>query len=232
MAEQGDAGLGSAELSNAELDEERVEIERKAADRLTFFSDAVVAIAITLLALELPVPDAESNRDVLHQINESFSEYLAFFISFAVISVHWFGHHRVFRYLKSVSPAARRWNMLWLLMIVLTPFAARVLSQDGAFQFRFIVYASVQALAGLFFLLAVRALVKDGDLVPAAPPDLLIHSYQRLGAVILMFTVSIPVALFTNYAYVCWMAIPLAGALLRRIMRRPVANRPAMTTSA
>ncbi len=203
----------------ADIEARTAEIESKAADRLTFFSDAVVAIAITLLALELPVPQATTNADVLHEVNTYFNEYLAFFISFAVISAHWFGHHRVFRYVTAVPAAARRWNMLWLLMIVLTPFAARVIAGDGAFQFRFIVYASVQALAGLFFLLAVRALARDGDLDLVSPVDLLANSYQRLGAVILMFLVSIPIALFTRYAYVCWIAIPFVSRLLRRLTR-------------
>jgi uncharacterized membrane protein len=207
---------------------ETAEIESKAADRLTFFSDAVVAIAITLLALELPVPGGTTNADVLRQINDDYiSEYLAFFISFAVISAHWFGHHRVFRYVKSVSPAARRWNMLWLLMIVLTPFAARVISEDGAFQFRFILYATVQALAGVFFLLAVRALAGNGDLNEQAPPELLANSYQRLGSVILMFVISIPISFFTNYAYLCWIAIPFVGMLARRLTTRRATPRSA-----
>jgi uncharacterized membrane protein len=210
-------GVGVAET--ADIEARTAEIESKAADRLTFFSDAVVAIAITLLALELPVPQASTNTDVLHEVNADFNEYLAFFISFAVISAHWFGHHRVFRYADSVTASARRWNMLWLLMIVLTPFAARVISGDGAFQFRFILYASVQALAGLFFLLAVRALAKHGDLDPLAPADLLANSYQRLGAVTLMFLVSIPISLVTPYAYVCWIAIPFVGMLFRRLTR-------------
>jgi uncharacterized membrane protein len=206
-------------METADIEARTAEMESKAADRLTFFSDAVVAIAITLLALELPVPQGATNADVLHEVDTYFSEYLAFFISFAVISAHWFGHHRVFRYAKSVSPAVRRWNMLWLLMIVLTPFAARVIAGDGAFQFRFILYASVQAFAGLFFLLAVRALAKHGDLNPLAPAELVANSYQRLGSVTLMFLVSIPISFFTHYAYVCWMAIPLVGALFRRLTK-------------
>jgi TMEM175 potassium channel family protein len=59
------------------------------------------------------VPEGARNADVLRQINDNYiSEYLAFFISFAVISAHWFGHHRVFRYARSVSPSALRWNMM------------------------------------------------------------------------------------------------------------------------
>lgn len=110
--------------------------------------------------------------------------------------------------------------MLWLLMIVLTPFAARVLSEDGAFQFRFILYASVQAVAGLSFMLAVRSLAKAGDLDPVAPPDLPANSYQALGAVTLMFVVSIPVSLVTPYAYVCWIAIPFVGWLFGHLRNR------------
>jgi uncharacterized membrane protein len=126
-----------------------------------------------------------------------------------------------------VSPAARRWNMLWLLMIVLTPFAARVISEDGAFQFRFILYATVQALAGLFFLLAVRALAGNGDLNELAPPELMANSYQRLGSVILMFVISIPISLFTHYAYLCWIAIPFVGMLFRRLTTRRAMPRSA-----
>ena len=49
-----------------------------AAERLTFFSDAVIAIAITLLALELPVPSGETNHDLLHSVGELRAEYIAF----------------------------------------------------------------------------------------------------------------------------------------------------------
>jgi uncharacterized membrane protein len=180
------------------------EIESKATDRLTFFSDAVVAIAITLLALELPVPEGETNAQALQYVGDHLGDYLAFLISFLVISVHWFGHHRFFRYVGAVDRSARQWNMRWLLMIVLTPFAARVLSESGAFQFRFITYATVQALAAIFFLLTVRALVRSGAMVEQTPPDL----------------VSIPIALFTHWAYVCWVLIPVIGQALHIIGKR------------
>ena len=69
-----------------------------AAERLAFFSDAVVAIAITLLALELPVPmsTVESNRDFWHQLAKHSNDYIAFMISFAAIGSHWFPHHALF----------------------------------------------------------------------------------------------------------------------------------------
>src|SRR3954452_23319670 len=75
------------------------EVAVGSAERLVFFSDAVVAIAITLLALELPVPTGDTNAAVWHSLGDHLGEYLAFLISFAVIGSHWFGHHQLFRYL-------------------------------------------------------------------------------------------------------------------------------------
>src|SRR3954463_2152143 len=65
-------------------DAERAEVEILAAERLTAFSDAVVAIAITLLALGLPVPRGATNTELLRSAGDHLDDYLAFLISFAV----------------------------------------------------------------------------------------------------------------------------------------------------
>ena len=122
------------------MSESPVDVERLATERLIFFCDAVVAIAITLLALDLPVPPTRGYWD----------DYLAFVISFAVISAHWRGHHRVFRYVVRSGPIVGL-SLLWLFFIVLTPLATRVITAEGDFAPRFIFYAAVQALAGLTF---------------------------------------------------------------------------------
>src|SRR6201992_3941062 len=126
------------------------EIEARSADRVVVFSDAVVAIAITLLALDLPIPgeDDRSDRAVLHFLSSHWNAYFAFFISFVVISGHWGSHRTLFRYVNRINDRVIGTNMVWLLTMVLTPFAARTLaaSTDG-FGVRFAVYALVQAVA-------------------------------------------------------------------------------------
>src|SRR5271165_6906054 len=71
------------------------------AERLIFFSDAVVAIAITLLAFALPLPDHlpsnPTNVQVWDAVWAHRIDYLTFLISFAVIGRHWRLHHRLFR---------------------------------------------------------------------------------------------------------------------------------------
>ncbi|GAA5023808.1 TMEM175 family protein [Kitasatospora paranensis] len=67
--------------------------EERATDRMIFFSDAVVAIAITLLALELPVPEGRTVAEFGSAVGDDLDHYLAFLISFAVIGAAWGQHN-------------------------------------------------------------------------------------------------------------------------------------------
>jgi uncharacterized membrane protein len=201
------ADIERADIERADI--ERADIDFLAAERLTFFSDAVVAIAITLLALVLPVPRGATNAELWRSAGDHLDDYLAFLISFAVIGSHWFAHHRTFRYVIRLGGRLGQWNMLWLLMIITTPFATRVLTSEGAFESRFIFYAAVQVLAGLFSLLIIREIARHGLLRAAAPPDLISTYYRRAAVLMGAFAVSIPIALFTQWAYLCWLVIPL-----------------------
>jgi uncharacterized membrane protein len=194
-------------------------------ERLVFFSDAVVAIAITLLALELPVPTGRTNADFLHSLGDHGYEYLAFLISFFAIYANWSGHHRLFGQVTRLAGRLAQWNMLWLLTIVAMPFATRVVTSDGAFSMRFVLYAVVQALAGLFFLLMLREIHRHRLLRPDAPPRLLQASVRGVSVVTGGFLVSIPLAFVTHLAYLCWIVVPLGSRLIRRLVtvrRTPV----------
>lgn len=194
---------------------EESEPERADPERLVFFSDAVVAIAITLLALELPVPAGGTNSELWHDLGRHVDEYVAFLISFAVIGGQWFLHHSTFGHVARLSGRLVRWNMLWLLMIVLTPFVTKVIVGDGAFAARFTLYAAVQALASLAFLLAVVELDRHGLARPGTPRSLFRTGYRMLSIAAGAFAVSIPLAFVTHWAYACWAAIPVAARLRR-----------------
>ena len=210
---------------------EAYEVRAAAVERLTFFADAVVAIAITLLALDLPDPPGNltSNHDVLAWVLHNRNPYLAFLISFAVIGAHWRGHHRVFRYVTTLGGALPRLTMWWLLMQVITPFTTRVLTGNGAFQVRFIFYAGVQALAGVFFLLMIREIHRCKLTRADTPPGMLRQSAIRTGVLAAAFLISIPVSLFTGWAYACWVLIPIAGGVANAVAarRRAAAKPPA-----
>jgi uncharacterized membrane protein len=197
------------------------------AERLVFFSDAVVAIAITLLALDLRVPEGATSAEFWHDMGRHFDDYLGFLISFVVIATHWFSHHRMFGYVTRVSGRLNQWNMLWLLTIVLTPFATKVIVGDHAFPARFGLYALVQALASVFFGLSVYEMHRSNLVRPGTSHSVFTRSYLRSAILVVTFLVSIPVALATHWAYLCWFAAPLSWRVQELLHERRARAMPA-----
>jgi TMEM175 potassium channel family protein len=112
-------------------------------DRLVLFTDAVVAIAITLLVL--PLVDAVSESVAEHHtsvqvITENQPKIYTFLLSFAVIAQYWFTHHRMFENVKAYNRTLTLWNLLWLLTIVVLPFPTEMLGAYSDDKFTALLY--------------------------------------------------------------------------------------------
>jgi uncharacterized membrane protein len=104
-------------------------------DRFVNFSDAVVAIAISLLIL--PLVDAANDgirgdTSALDFVRENGDRLLAFGLSFVVIASYWVAHHTIFEQVRSYSPPLMWWNLAWLATIVFLPLPTEVLAVQGA----------------------------------------------------------------------------------------------------
>ena len=88
------------------MTDDGVEAERRPVDRLTIFSDTVVAIAITLLAIDLPVPVGSTVSEFWTSVRHNSGHYAAFVISFVAIAASWNHHHDMFRYAEKMDPGA------------------------------------------------------------------------------------------------------------------------------
>jgi uncharacterized membrane protein len=203
-------------------EDEPFEVRTTAVERLIFFADAVIAIAITLLALELPLPEGTTtNRQVLDYFGANRDQFIAFAISFWVIGAYWMGHHRTFRWVNALGGRLARITMLWLMLQVLMPYATRLLTGEGAFQARFIPYAVIQVLASLLFILMLGDLRKYKLTRDDAPPTLLSDGVWRSSMLALGFGLSIPLSFVGQaWAYGCWIVTPLAGGFAYRFWRR------------
>ncbi|WP_161965436.1 TMEM175 family protein [Rhodococcus sp. P1Y] len=104
-------------------------------ERLVNFSDAVVAIAATLLILPL-VDIAEPSADLTtwDLVSEHFVEILAFVLSFAVIFRLWLTHHSIFKDLTGYTMPLAWANFLWLLSIVFLPFPTKLIAEKDGFD--------------------------------------------------------------------------------------------------
>ncbi|MFF7469188.1 TMEM175 family protein [Streptomyces sp. NPDC008092] len=207
-------------ISTEQVPSEDVETRAAAAERLTFFGDAVIAIALTLLALELPVPEGSTNSALLRSAWADRAGYLAFLISFVVIAAHWRAHHRVFRYVTALNGRLTSLTVYWLLLLVITPFATDVISGHGAFQVRFVFYATVQFAACVLFLLMVREIRRAGLHRTDAPAEAFSLVTRRSATAAAAFLVSVPISFLTAYAYLCWILIPVIGPSALARLRR------------
>ena len=199
--------------------------ESRGTDRLVAFSDAVVAIAITLLALDLPVPTGATMSKFLSSVGNGTDEYVAFLISFVVIAAAWRRYHGVFRYIERVDARVRNYNVLWLLTIILNPFATRLLTVQGqsaagprGLQFGF--YALLQVLSSAALLLIVHHVAAHDLQASDTPPITDAQSDWESYGVMLGFGLSIPLFFVTSYAWVIWIVVPLAVGRIAELRRR------------
>ena len=92
--------------------------EEKETGRLEAFSDGVFAIAITLLILQIPLPDLTNNvPDLLTQLANQWATYLAYIVAFLTILIMWVNHHIIFRLIHRTDQLFLILNGL-LLMVV------------------------------------------------------------------------------------------------------------------
>ena len=96
-------------------------------ERLILFSDAVFAIAITLLVIEIKVPEIEqdhlSESALLQALAERIPKFFGFIISFMFIGIYWTIHHRMFGYVVNYSKRLITLNLFFLFAIALMPFS-------------------------------------------------------------------------------------------------------------
>lgn len=97
-------------------------------ERVLFFSDAIVAIAITLLALDLRLEFPESHHLTFQDLLLPWKNYLAFFLSFINIASFWRRHHQAYTYIHKMNERTMVYNICWLFFIVTLPFSTNILS--------------------------------------------------------------------------------------------------------
>ncbi len=122
-------------------------------ERLILFSDAVFAIAITLLAIEIKIPELNrhtvTDEQLQHELGELIPRFIGFFISFMIIGLYWTIHHRMFGYVVNYTSRLLWLNLIFLMAVVLMPFSSAFYS---VYILRLLITPAILYVVNIVFL--------------------------------------------------------------------------------
>ena len=203
------------------------EVGAAALDRLIFFSDAVFAIAMTLLVLAIPRP--QPGVDVATFLRQHDpGKFIAYFISFWVIALYWLAHHRLFRVVTRYDYGVLLLNLTLLFCIAFLPYPSAVLGDNGTDAQATVFYAVCVAATGAasaalaWYVVSFRRFT-----IPL--PSLIARYYVFRGLIVpVVFLASIPVARagYPKQAQWMWLLTFVLPALGLRYVTKREARRP------
>ncbi|MCX7522622.1 TMEM175 family protein [Microbacterium sp. STN6] len=167
-------------------------------ERTNAFSDAIFAIAMTLLVLDVRVPEKVGERGLGPALLDVLPGYLTFVLSFVVIGMVWRSHHRKFRAIRGYDQRLLRLNLLLLLFVASLPFPTALLGRYGDDPLAAVIYAASVALVGLsltaIWVYAWRRGLIDEQITPR------VFRYVMVSSLInpAVFLLSIPVSLLAG----------------------------------
>ncbi len=133
--------------------------------RLEAFSDGVFAIAITLLILEIRIPEGGPGKDLADELLHLWPSYAAYAVSFLVIGIYWVNHHTVFDHVERVDRPLLFLNLALLLCVSFMPFptgvVARFIREDEA-EIALAAYSvTMTVAAAVFFALWIYSATRE-----------------------------------------------------------------------
>ena len=131
-------------------------------DRVNNFCDAVFAIAMTLLILEIKIPATDDliSNGTLGVLRKLIPSFISFLISFLVTAVYWRAHLVLAQFIKTYDNRLL-WLTVWLLMmVVLLPFSTAFYSKNFGHTGPFVIYCINLTLIGIFNLLMINYIVR------------------------------------------------------------------------
>jgi uncharacterized membrane protein len=143
--------IGWEKLCMTESREQRAESSREL-ERILYFSDAVFAIAITLLVLNIEVPDIPQElvaEELPGRLIGLWPKYLSYVISFLVILIFWISHHTIFSTITGYDRPLIWLNSLFLMFVAFLPFPTALLGEYGDQQLVVAIYAGSVAITRL-----------------------------------------------------------------------------------
>jgi uncharacterized membrane protein len=209
--------------------------ESRLVDRLMFFTDAVFAIVLTLLILELRPPEeaVATNTELQAKLSHIVPYIFAFAGSFAIVGVFWFAHLQITRHMRTFDWPVAVTNMIFLFTIAFLPFTTALAATQGWLRLSFQLYAlniiAASLMQMVLFGIETRA---QGKIVGGIHPKERLYRLTRAAAPGLAFALALGLIYtpFADFAFYAILTMPLfffAAFRLRPKAKPTEENRPA-----
>ena len=172
-----------------------------------FFSDAVFAIAMTLLVVGIGIPHVASDN-LEHTLHNKSDEILSFFISFLVIGYYWLAHHRFVAQLVTVDIGFMVLNLAYLAAIAFVPFPTALVGVYNGHTISVVLYAATLGTASFFEVMMFIRAHREKLFRHEMSPKTFRFNVVASSAPVVVFFISIPLAYVnTTLALASWLII-------------------------
>ena len=193
-------------------------------NRLEAFSDGILAVAATLLVLDIGVPSVKPNETLAHALLHQWPHYAAYVTSFLTIGIIWINHHAMISRLRVADRTILGLNLLLLMSIAVLPFAtalmAAYLKETSGQHLAAAVYAGAFTVMAVFFTILQRHILLQkshmltSELSDERRREILTRSLRGVGP----YVVATAVAILSAYASIAicfaiavYYALPIAS---------------------
>jgi TMEM175 potassium channel family protein len=191
-------------------------------DRIVNLSDGVFAIAITLLVLDIRVPDIPENL-VSRELLSLWPKYLGYFLSFVGVSTFWMIHHSIFRPIRAYDRILLYLNFLFLMVVAFVPFPTSLLGEYGNHRLPVAIYAATLAV-GRLLLTALHWYSTKHERLLEEPQDPATMRFFLIRGLTIpaIFLLSIVISFFSVSAAIwTWFIMIAVDAIILRARRSP-----------
>ena len=190
-------------------------------DRIVNFSDAVFAIAITLLVLDIRVPEIPDDLvadELPAQLLALWPKYFGYVLSFVVIISFWNIHHSIFSAIRDYDKGLILLNSTFLMFVAIVPFPTSLLSEYGDHQLPVAIYAATLAIGRLLLTAIYWYATSGGRLVdPELDPRTVRFFLLRGLTIPVIFLLTIVVSFFSvGAAIYSWLLLILGDIVILR----------------
>jgi uncharacterized membrane protein len=198
--------------------------EESTNSRLEAFCDAVFAIALTLLILDIKAPGAaniQTSQDLWLALKHLLPSAFAFLLSFTIIIVMWVNHHSFMKAIHKSTPAFLYANIFLLLTVVIIPFPTNLLAEfcfTKAAAPAVVLYSLTILLTNIGWIIVTRAALLPKSLARNESAKALINQMSRQGQMafflylacaILAFWLPVLVAVVISLTFLIWLILGL-----------------------